>query len=225
MAWSRACVSPGFSSRVSVASKPAWRSGASTSSASAGVDALSTRMSRITPGPTVCRARERIARSRISRLGLWVHRHTSSFIRPPPLPRRVAHDVGGMRPRVRATRRSPGCRRALSLLALEDPPQPSVLAAPCEQLVMFTRLDDRAIDDDDDAVRVPDGREPVRDDERRAMATALESHQILERPLHLALVLGVEGARRLVEDEDRRVLQERAGDGDPLPLTAGEEHT
>ena len=36
------------------------------------------------------------------------------------------------------------------------------------------------------------------------------------------LLLGIERARWFVEDEERRVGQQRARDGDPLPLTAGE---
>jgi len=63
----------------------------------------------------------------------------------------------------------------------------------------------------------------VRDDERGALPPVLARHQVVERPLDLALGLRVEGARRLVQDQDGRVLQERAGDGDPLPLAAGEE--
>jgi hypothetical protein len=47
-------------------------------------------------------------------------------------------------------------------------------------------------------------------------------HQTLQRRLDLGLALGVERAGGLVEQQDRGVLQEGAGDGDPLPLTAGE---
>ena len=61
------------------------------------------------------------------------------------------------------------------------------------------------------------GREPVRDDDRRAVL-----HQPLERLLHQPLALGVERARRLVEQQDRRVAQDRARDRDALPLSARE---
>ena len=44
----------------------------------------------------------------------------------------------------------------------------------------------------------------------------------VQRRLHLRLALGVERAGGLVEQQDRRVLQEGAGDGDPLALAAGE---
>jgi hypothetical protein len=57
----------------------------------------------------------------------------------------------------------------------------------------------------------------VRDDERRPSL-----HEVGERVLDEPLGLGVEGRRGLVEDEDRRVLQDRAGDGDPLALASGQ---
>ena len=50
------------------------------------------------------------------------------------------------------------------------------------------------------------------------------SHQRVERGLHRALALGVEGGGGLVEEQDRRVLQDGAGDGDALALAAGERH-
>jgi ATP-binding cassette subfamily B multidrug efflux pump len=40
--------------------------------------------------------------------------------------------------------------------------------------------------------------------------------------LDCRLDLGIERAGRLVEDEDRGILEENAGDGDPLALTTGE---
>ena len=55
------------------------------------------------------------------------------------------------------------------------------------------------------------------DDERRAV-----QHQIAERLLHQPLRLGVERRGRLVENEDGRVLEQRPGDGQPLPLPAGQ---
>src|SRR5215207_4991125 len=80
-------------------------------------------------------------------------------------------------------------------------------------------LDKPALVEDEDAVGGPDGGEPVGDDERRAAP-----HEAIERLLHGALALGVEGGRRLVEEEDRRVLQDCTGDGDALALAAGEGH-
>ena len=61
------------------------------------------------------------------------------------------------------------------------------------------------------------GREPVRDHQRGAAL-----HQIVERLLHRRLRLGVELRGRFVEDQDRRVLEQRARDGETLALPARE---
>ena len=76
-------------------------------------------------------------------------------------------------------------------------------------------LGDAAALEHDDRVGAADGRQPVRDDERRAVP-----HQVGERILHQQLRLGVERRGRLVENQDRRVLQQRARDREPLPLPA-----
>ena len=47
-------------------------------------------------------------------------------------------------------------------------------------------------------------------------------HECRQRVLHLPLGDGVERRGRLVEQQDRRVAQERPGDRHPLPLPAGE---
>ena len=46
----------------------------------------------------------------------------------------------------------------------------------------------------------------------------------LDRLLHRALAFGVERARRLVEQQHRRVAQDRPGDGDALALAARQHH-
>ena len=86
------------------------------------------------------------------------------------------------------------------------------------QLVVGAGFDDAAVLHHDDAVRVGDGREPVRDDEARA-TRAQSAHGLGD----VLLGLAVERARRLIHDEDRRVAQERSGDRDALLLTAREE--
>jgi hypothetical protein len=48
--------------------------------------------------------------------------------------------------------------------------------------------------------------------------------QLREGRLHSAFALVVEGGGRLVEDQDRRILQEGPGDGQPLLLAAGERY-
>ena len=50
------------------------------------------------------------------------------------------------------------------------------------------------------------------------------AHHLRERGLHFALGYGVQRRGGLVQDQDRRVLQQRSCDGHPLPLAAGEQH-
>jgi hypothetical protein len=70
---------------------------------------------------------------------------------------------------------------------------------------------------DHDLVGTPNGGQAVRDGERGAVG-----RQGVDGLLDGVLGAGVQGAGRLVEDEDRRVAQDRAGDGQALLLTAGE---
>ena len=79
-------------------------------------------------------------------------------------------------------------------------------------------LREAALLEDDDHVGVADRAQPVRDHER---GPALED--LVDVRLHGPLRFGVEGARRLVEDEDRRLLVEGACDRDPLTLPAREQ--
>ncbi len=78
-------------------------------------------------------------------------------------------------------------------------------------------FDKAAAVDGDDAVAAADGREPVRDDEHRSPAADL-LHALLDD----ALALVIERARRLVENEDARIGDERARDRQPLLLAARE---
>ena len=68
-----------------------------------------------------------------------------------------------------------------------------------------------------DPVRLAHGGEPVRDDQRGPPA-----HHVAERFLHQPLALRVERAGRLVEQEDRRIAQDRASDRESLLLPAGQ---
>src|SRR5690606_8375459 len=77
--------------------------------------------------------------------------------------------------------------------------------------------DDAAGVEDEDARGTADRAETVRDHERGAAA-----HELVERRLNLRLALAVERAGGFVQDEDGRVLEEGAGDGDALALSAGE---
>ena len=69
----------------------------------------------------------------------------------------------------------------------------------------------------EDAVGVLDRREPVRDHERRAAR-----EELLERVLDQPLGLRVDARGRLVEDEDGRVVRQRAREGEQLALPARE---
>ena len=62
-----------------------------------------------------------------------------------------------------------------------------------------------------------DGGEPVRDGDH-----GLAGHQRAETLLDRGLDLAVERRGRLVEHQDRRVLEDHAGDGDALALAAGQ---
>ena len=88
-------------------------------------------------------------------------------------------------------------------------------AALRDEFVECSAFDDPALIEHQNLVRVADGREAVRDDERRAAA-----HRRVDRFLNLAFGFGVERARRLVENHDRRILEERAGDRQALSLAA-----
>ena len=78
---------------------------------------------------------------------------------------------------------------------------------------MIAALDDAAMVEHHDHVRILDRREPVRDDEHRAPL-----HKLIHAALHERLRAGVDGACRLVEDHDRRIGHGRARDAQQLPL-------
>src|SRR5207237_1141551 len=72
--------------------------------------------------------------------------------------------------------------------------------------------------EDQDAVGVADGRQAVGDDERGAAL-----HDLRERGLYFRFGRGVERARRLVENQNRRILQESARDRQALALASREQ--
>ena len=82
---------------------------------------------------------------------------------------------------------------------------------------MGAALDDPAGVEHDDLVGVADRGQPVGDGDGGAAG-----RQGVDGLLYGALGAGVEGAGGLVEDEDRRVAQDGAGDGEALLLAAGE---
>ena len=90
-------------------------------------------------------------------------------------------------------------------------------AAGGHELVVRAALDDAAVFHQQDQVGAADGGEAVGDDERGA-AGQERGHRGLDE----LLAFGVEVAGGFVEDEDLRRGQDRAGDGQPLLLAAGE---
>ena len=81
---------------------------------------------------------------------------------------------------------------------------------------MASLLDDAAVLHGDDDVGVADGGEAMGDDEGGAVG-----HEPGEGASDRHLVDGIEMACGLVENEDRRILEESAGDGDALALASG----
>src|SRR5208283_5004877 len=88
-----------------------------------------------------------------------------------------------------------------------------------QQFTMAAALDDAAVVDDADLVGLCDRRQAVGDDDRRSALT-----QGMQRLLDRLLGFGVERRGRLVKKDDRRVLEEGAGDRDALALPARQLH-
>jgi hypothetical protein len=82
---------------------------------------------------------------------------------------------------------------------------------------MTAGLSYHAVLDEQDAVRMDDGREPVRDGDRGAAGA-----QNGQRLLHMPLGFRIERRGRLVEQNDRCVADQRACDRDALALAAGQ---
>src|SRR5512135_1946423 len=81
------------------------------------------------------------------------------------------------------------------------------------QLLVSTLLDDFAVVDDDDIIRIADGGEAVRDDEAGAAL-----HQAQERLLDARFRARVHAGGGFIQDEDAWVGEDRAGNGKQLPL-------
>mmetsp|Transcript_65391 Transcript_65391/g.184606 ORF Transcript_65391/g.184606 Transcript_65391/m.184606 type:complete len:408 (-) Transcript_65391:1382-2605(-) len=88
---------------------------------------------------------------------------------------------------------------------------------------MGALLDNAALVQDHDLVRSHDCGQPVSDEHDTAAAGHVD-HELVQRLLHLALVLGVQRRGRLVQQQQRGPPQQRPGDGEALPLAAAEAH-
>jgi DNA-binding CsgD family transcriptional regulator/PAS domain-containing protein len=86
-------------------------------------------------------------------------------------------------------------------------------AAARDQLGVRAALGDATVGEDDDLVGAPRERQAMGDEQERAVAEAL-AHPLEGR----LLGLGVERCGGFVEQQEGGVVDERAGEGDPLPL-------
>src|SRR5712692_6378586 len=84
---------------------------------------------------------------------------------------------------------------------------------------MRAALDDAARLDDQNLIGAPDGGETMRDDESSAAA-----HEVAQPLLNERLGFGIEAGSGFVENEDARIGENGAGDGDALFLSAGKSY-
>ena len=98
--------------------------------------------------------------------------------------------------------------------------QPRIKSARAHQFGMCPGFDNGAFIHDQDAVSLEHRRQTVSDDQCRP-----PRHQPVERRLHQALALRIERAGGFIEQQQRRIAQNSAGDGNPLPLTSGKADT
>src|SRR5260221_8074258 len=105
------------------------------------------------------------------------------------------------------------CQEPAGLVA----PELVVMAAETQQLGVRAFLDDASRFEHDQPVHARDGRQAVRDRDH-----GLAFHQIEQLLLDRELDLAVERRGRLVEHQDRRVLEYYARERDALALPAGE---
>src|SRR6516165_11955139 len=92
-------------------------------------------------------------------------------------------------------------------------PQPCICAAPGQQLGVRAFFDDAALVKYDQTVHARGRRQAVGDRDDRASA-----HQAVELLLNRCLDLGIESGGRLVQNQDRRVLENDTGQRDALAL-------
>ena len=88
-----------------------------------------------------------------------------------------------------------------------------------EQFGMTAGFDDLSFGHDDDPVSTFDRREAMGNDKGRAVL-----HQVRKRCLDPSLGLRIERRGCLIENQDRRILEQRPRNGDALALATGEQH-
>src|SRR5437764_8572594 len=117
----------------------------------------------------------------------------------------------------RSPSRSPSGLAPIHVVAVLLREQPGEDAARVSQLLKGAVFDNAPLVQDDDLVDVAQRAQPMRDREHRAPLD-----QRLQGMHDLGFGLHVQAGRRLIQDQDRRVAQDGARDGQALPLAAGE---
>lgn len=97
--------------------------------------------------------------------------------------------------------------------------QAGIMAIGCQELDMGAALHQAALVHDQNLVSLLDGRQAVSDHQ---CGTAL--HDVVKGSLDVALGLGIQGRSRLVENQQRRVLQQCPGDRQALALATGKQY-
>ena len=97
--------------------------------------------------------------------------------------------------------------------------QPCIKPVRRDQRSMRALFDDAALVHHHDAVARQYRREPVRDHKRGAV-----THQFFQRGLYQRLAFGVECGGCLIEQQQRRIAQDGARNGDALALATGQRH-
>src|SRR5580704_10403088 len=107
-----------------------------------------------------------------------------------------------------------------SLLLQLQPIERGVAAPLAQQLIVAAEFYDHAVLDHEDAIGVHDRGDTMRDGDGCATFA-----QFGDRLLDIALGFRIKRGGRLVQQDDGRVLDQRAGDGYPLALAAGKLQT
>ena len=97
-----------------------------------------------------------------------------------------------------------------------DAHESGVRACSAHEFVVSAQLGDVPVVEDDDFVRIADSGEAVRDNEGGAVP-----HKLGDGRAHFPLVLRIQVGRGFVQDQNRRLFQQSARNGKPLPLPAG----
>ena len=93
--------------------------------------------------------------------------------------------------------------------------QTKVLSTEVDQFLVGALFDNLSLFEEDDAIGIPYGREAVSDDEGGAVF-----HKALQCLKNQRLGLGVEGAGWLIENQNRRVLEQSTSNGQALAFAA-----